>query len=43
VIVSPGSDGIVDVLDDCDASEKESEDSEHKAADERHRKRERQQ
>jgi hypothetical protein len=42
VIVYPGSDGVVDVLDDCDASDKQCEDSEHEAADERQRKRERQ-
>jgi len=42
VILYPSGDGVVDVLDGCDASDKECEDSEHEAADERQRKRERQ-
>jgi len=43
VIVSPGGDGVVDVLDGRDTTDEHCEDSEHEAAEKRHRERERQQ
>jgi hypothetical protein len=43
VVVPPRRDGVVDVLDDCSASNEPREDPERKAAEERQRQRERQQ